>query len=237
MKNVIIGIVLLMVGVVVMGCGQKSEASAIGQSNPKTFSSFAPRVITDQEKTMLYFQPFSFGVEGDGYIIAYNGKKYFLAEGEAVNLKSNQRYYLTVFRVFSTSKGLIVTNTSDIEVGAGYNNVESDQLDLAEAPEVNGWLLKPRVIPNFRDGNIRISTYYYQGPPSSADEVEVVFNSFIRAGAEPIYEYSAVSEGKTVDFRLPDDNVYTEVIATLLLNDTLHGRTIVSEQSWMEFTR
>lgn len=240
MRNLAIVIFLVMMCAILAGCGKNSQASDAGTSGlTKVDGNFTYKVmVVDEQTTTVEFQPFAAGAVTDGFVILYNGKQYFLAEGQKLTLKTNQQYNLDVHRAFMTDNGLLLVSFNSFYVGAGRSVVNSDTLNLPQVERINGWLLTPRVIANFTKGNIAVSNSQYMAPPSKADEVEVTFSAFIRASLPPIIRYGAVIEGVRTEFKLPADSAYNYASAVARFNDPARGRVIVSESSpTLEFDR
>lgn len=187
----------------------------------------------------LSLVPSRAGVEGDGFLVQYLNAKYFVPEGQFLTLFADRQYKLQITRVLLTDRGLVAdgewkavnVNTDKPEV---LNDTLKDQIPNSTPYHS---LIQPRIIANFKDGNIIVAVYRYMSPPQIVDDVMVEFAAFVRTSMPSIYVYGTPSEDGRISFQLPADTTYSEMHVSSRVRDTLNNRVILSTSAFVEFNQ
>lgn len=252
LKNRLLAWFGFVLATVIVTCSVASCNGSNAEEIPlKVVSLFFDAQILDAPDGMviLRLKPESAGVAGDGFLIGYDGKAYFLAEGQTdIRLSRDRRYRLHIQRLLLVNNERIIdtfgANDREVEINPGkaprIPDPEGLKLPTFEGKYIYRWLSAPRPIVDFKTGGFRASTSIYQGPPVHVDMIEAEFRAFIRTGITPVRVMVPLLEGMAVtgSFQEPSGAAYTELRLRAHIHDRANLRTIVSEWSDMvEFER
>jgi len=181
--------------------------------------------------TEVVFEPWTPGIPGDGFMMSYRGRDYFLQEGQSLRLPNNKFHLLYVSRAYMTSEGLVVGNGQSITLNSGKEEARTKQnLNLPlikKAPK--GWMLAPKIYADFSFKKIKITPYIYGGPPVAFSRVEAVFSGYPESVFTRMVSYPE-------DWEIADiPRGYSLFKVALIFDDTANNRIIKGESSSLNF--
>lgn len=224
MKKILGVVICLSFFLMVLGVGHLAAATIVGMD-------FTSSTSVLNGKNVVTFEPWTPGIRGDGFIVNYQNKEYFLPEDKRLVLPTDKYYQLVVSRAYRTGRGIVSGDGQTMSLNAQADEIWGDTLPLSPA-QVYGWMSSVRVIPNFSQGNFYIDPDAYMLPPAKFDDIEVEFGGSSQSGVEP--KIFRIQEAGSVE--IPASNyAYCRAVARVI--DKAHGRIIEGSAGFVSFTR
>ena len=223
---------MMTLAIFIFGCNASAEEVNGWKIIPTSFSFEISHNQSGVEIILISHSESS--VSGDGFLIKYNQKYYFLPEGRRLFLENGKYYDIVISRIFKTDRWMVIGDRFEyLKINLGIQDY-SHILPLDSVQGEIMYMAEPVFSASIGEHSFKINSPTVQGgaPPNHHDVAEVVASGGYHEAIPPLKGYFESGE-ISIDANLLEG--YDYLSARFGIIDNQNGRIISSRISSFKF--